>query len=316
MTAALERAKSHSSKVIDRIRKGLGPLGLAQTETVLTCGSYARREASPESDIDFFVITSREGAEGGEAARKIDGPIRDVITGIVSTEPAADGAFSTVESRSAMLVNIGGESDNNQKITRRMLLLLEGEWLTNQSEFQAIRREILGRYITQSITDHQLALFLLNDVIRYYRTMAVDYEFKTVEGDKPKPWGLRNIKLVFSRKLLYASGLFSIALTADRQRDEKIRILEGLFDMPVIDRMIEICGAPRMEGALRSYNIFLEKLEDKDVRRGLNSLGREQRDDALFRELKNEGHHFTRELLRLFETTFDSTHPIRRAVMF
>ena len=213
-----------------------------------------------------------------------------------------------------MLQNIGGDHDNNQKITRRMLFLLEGEWLSNEEGLKNIRRQILERYITASITDHQLALFLLNDVIRYYRTMAVDYEFKTNEGSKP--WGIRNIKLVFSRKLLYASGLFSVAMTADRRQEQKIEILEKLFNMPVIDRMIEICGSSRMEGTLFSYNQFLARLGNSAVRKRLSELKPDERDDPTFRDLKNEGHHFTRELLKLFESTFDSTHPIRRAVIF
>src|SRR5260370_15731830 len=131
---------------------------------------------------------------------------------------------------------------------------------------RAIRRQILERYIGSGISDHQLALFLLNDIIRYYRTMAVDYEFKTGEGPTPKPWGIRNIKLVFSRKLLYASGLFSVAMTADRASEQKIEILEKLFDLPVIDRMTEICGRANMSTVLSSYNYFLELLSDEQVR--------------------------------------------------
>jgi hypothetical protein len=215
-----------------------------------------------------------------------------------------------------MLRNIGGEGDDNQKITRRMLFLLEGEWLFNEKGLRSVRRQILERYIGVGMTDHQLALFLLNDIIRYYRTIAVDYEFKTAEGESPKPWGIRNIKLVFSRKLLYASGLFSVAMTADRARDQKIELLENLFDLPAIERMISICGLPKMEAVLSSYNHFLGRLEDPEVRDRLKGLGKDERDDPLFRELKNEGHHFTRELLKLFENTFDSTHPIRRAVVF
>jgi len=192
--------------------------------------------------------------------------------------------------------------------------LLEGEWLFNEKGFRRVRRQILERYIGEGMTDHQLALFLLNDIIRYYRTMAVDYEFKTAEGENPKPWGIRNIKLVFSRKLLYASGLFSVARTADRARDEKIALLERSFDLPVMDRMIEICGRTAMGTVLASYDHFLGKLEDRKIREHLRGV--KSRDDALFRELKNEGHQFTRELLKLFEATFDSTHPIRRAVLF
>ena len=242
--------------------------------------------------------------------------VRDAINEVVPIAPAAGGAFSKVASRDTMLVNIGGEYDNNQKITRRMLFLLEGEWLFNADGLKQVRRQILKRYIGEGMTDHQLALFLLNDIIRFYRTMAVDYEFKTVEGENPKPWGIRNIKLVFSRKLLYASGLFSVALTADRDRERKITILENLFEMPVIDRMINICGRAKLEGVLGSYDCFLERLEDPNVRERLNKLRVDERGDPLFRELKNEGHHFTRELLKLFEETFDSTHPIRRAVVF
>jgi len=197
-----------------------------------------------------------------------------------------------------------------------MLFLLEGEWLANPIGLKAIRRSILERYIGPKISDHQLALFLLNDIIRYYRTIAVDYEFKTGEGPTPKPWGIRNIKLVFSRKLLYASGLFSVAKTADHAWEEKIEILESLFELPVIDRMIKICGRPRMDTLLRSYDHFLSRLEDPTVREKLKSLKRDDRDDLLFRNLKNEGHNFTRELMKLFEATFDSTHPIHRAVVF
>lgn len=320
MTTAIERAKQHTESKLDALRNRLANMGLHEDVVVLTCGSYARREASPESDIDFFIITSQPPPRSGQPFDMITLPwaesVREAINEVVPIEPAAGGAFAKVESRNSMLVNIGGEQDSNQNITRRMLFLLEGEWLFNADGLKQVRRQILERYIGEGMTDHQLALFLLNDIIRYYRTIAVDYEFKTVEGGDPKPWGIRNIKLVFSRKLLYASGLFSVAMTADRDRERKITILEYLFEMPVIDRMESICGRARCEGVLASYGRFLERLEDQSVRERLKELQKEERSDPLFRELKNEGHYFTRELLKLFEGTFDSTHPIRRAVVF
>ena len=80
--------------------------------------------------------------------------------------------------------------------------------------------------------------------------------------------------------------------------------------------MIEICGKTKSKDALSSYNHFLAKLEDVSVRDKLIAISKDERNDPLFRGLKNEGHHFTLEILKLFEATFDSTHPIRKAVIF
>jgi nucleotidyltransferase-like protein len=310
MTTAYKRSKTYSESKLSKIRSRLSDI-VPNEDVVICSGSFARREASENSDIDFFAVTKEPTGDQTWVEKA-----KEAIIDIVPIGPAEDGAFAEVEHRDEMIRNIGGNQDTNPKITRRMLFLLEGEWLHNEVGFRKARRDVLERYIASSITDHQLALFLLNDIIRYYRTMAVDYEFKTGEGVTPKPWGIRNIKLIFSRKLLYSSGLFSVAMTADRAWEQKIEILEQLFDLPVIDRMVEICGAAKMEKVLASYNRFLETLEDKTPRDHLKALTKDERQDSAFRKLKNEGHHFTRELLILFENTFDSTHPIRRAVIF
>ena len=310
MTTPYERCSEFSELKIEELRDKLKELPLDH-QVVFLCGSFARREASKQSDIDFSIISDQED----DSSIMIDA-VRTAINSVVPVGPASDGLFGNEIQRNEILSNIGGQDDSNANITHRVLILLEGEWLFNRTGLRAFRRAILERYIQAGMTDHQLALFLLNDIIRYYRTVAVDYEFKTSEGGDSKPWAIRNIKLVFSRKLLYASGLFSIGMTADRARDEKIQILEELFELPVIERMERICGKSRIEGILASYNCFLRKIADPDVREKLIKLERTERQDPIFRRVKNEGHNFTRELLKLFENTFDCTHPIRRAVMF
>ncbi|MBB3313463.1 hypothetical protein FHT78_005255 [Rhizobium sp. BK196] len=314
--SAYSLARDFSEKKLSELRGALESIVPAD-EVVVTCGSYARREASDSSDLDFFIITETDQNhlldDSASSVAWVD-DVRKAVSDIVPIEPATGGAFSQFEQRDAMLHNIGGAADSNAKITRRMLLLLEGEWLFNQEKFKAVRRQILERYITDKITDHQLTLFLLNDIIRYYRTIAVDYEFKSFEGEKP--WAIRNIKLIFSRKLLYASGLFSVGLTADLRHDLKVKRLEELFDLPALERLGEICGTARMADVKACYNRFLERLADAETRNKLIGLRKEDRNDPVFRDLKNEGHHFTRELMKLFENTFDSTHPIHRAVIF
>ena len=310
MTTAYERSSKFTEGKLDEIRNRLEDLPLGGA-VVLVYGSFARREASDQSDIDYVMVSDDTGTDPSLSER-----VRTEIRSVVPNSPSEGGAFGKPVTRSEILANIGGDDDSNENITRRILLLLEGEWLFNKEGLRGFRREILERYIGEGMTDHQLALFLLNDIIRYYRTVAVDYEFKISANGVPKPWAIRNIKLVFSRKLLYASGLFSIAMTADRAREEKIEILEGLFDRPVMERMRTICGKAGMRPVEASYNSFLDFLGDPGNREHLAMLRRSDRADERFRKIKNEGHHFTRELLKLFEGTFDSTHPIRRAVVF
>ena len=310
MTTAYERSSKFTEDKLEEIRDRLKELPL-DGSAVLVYGSFARREASAQSDIDYVMVS-----DGKEMAPDLSERVRTEIGSIVPNSPSEDGAFGEPVNRRDILANIGGDDDSNRNITRRILLLLEGEWLFNKEGLQGFRREILERYIGEGMTDHQLALFLLNDIIRYYRTIAVDYEFKISGNGAPKSWAIRNIKLVFSRKLLYASGLFSIGMTADRARDEKIEILEDLFDRPVIERMMAICGEARMAPVVASYDRFLDFLGDPGNRAHLANLERSDRGDERFRKIKNEGHHFTRELLKLFEVTFDSSHPIRRAVVF
>lgn len=303
-----EKAKLFSENNLERLRAAVQP-HIPTDAIVATFGSYARREASELSDIDYVIISNDR-----ESLSKPSEQVEVAIKSIVDIEPSADGAFGKVIQRSDILRNLGGEQDSNQSLTRRLLLLLEGEWLAGEAHFNELRRQLIERYVAATKRDHQLALFLLNDTIRYWRTMTVDYMYKTTEASKP--WAIRNIKLVFSRKLMYASGLFSVAMTADRSEADKVDILEKLFSMPALDRMSYICGDARFSNAFSCYELFLSQIDNADVRDRLKEIKTDDHSDPVFRKLKNEGHHFTRELLSLFEQTFHTTHPIRRAVMF
>ena len=274
-----------------------------------TNGSFARREASPESDLDFFAICAN--AEQIESTRGQLVRISPQLLKIAGRPPAKGGAFGEVDDLDSILRNIGGDDDHNQKITRRVLLLLEGEWLCNEQLFQSCRYGLLKKYIRPSITSHQLALFLLNDVIRYYRTMCVDFEFKTTEIEKP--WATRNIKLVFSRKLLYFSGVLAVAETMQHSYEEKLRILAELLSMPVVERVLAVCGEPAFR-ALELYDSFLGEFAKREVRTELDKIREDDRTTEPFRRLKDDGHHFSWRLMSLFKQTYDLSHPIHRLI--
>ena len=310
MSTAYDRSFDYSEKALAAIRQHLKGES-AHNAVVSVCGSYARREASGESDLDYLIF-----AEDEDGANALRGDVDAAIAQVGARPPARGGPFDKWTSQNEMLKNIGGQEDSNTSITRRILFLLEGEWLLNESGFHALRRAVLERYIADTVGKEHLAMFLLNDVVRYYRTIAVDYEFKTSGNAASKPWATRLLKLVFSRKLLYASGLFSIAMTHGLEREEKIETLNELFSQPVIERMHTICGERGVQPIVESYNRFLEPLADSEKRAHLERLGRECREDSLYREIKDEGRRFTSMLLELFNNTFENDHPIHQAVVF
>lgn len=291
----------------DKLQSIVGP---ESNICVVTVGSLARREASAQSDIDFFVIV--DGDESNAKDRYQD--IEAVLGSVGLRPPSSTGAFGQLVQYGTLLENIGGLEDRTETLTRRMLLLLECEWLSNESLFNRLFEESVNKYVRKGITQHQLCRFFLNDLIRYYRTICVDFEFKTsIQG---KSWGDRNVKLLFSRKLLYFSGVLTVAETVQHTCEAKREMLKEMLRLTPIERIHKVCG-PQATPALKSYSDFLEQLSIDEVRELLNKTSSDRNEHCEdFRLLKNKGHHFSWQLAKLLESTYPATHPIRQALIF
>jgi predicted nucleotidyltransferase len=150
--AEIEKAARFTSKRVQRIRQILAKKLKGDKFSVIAGGSYARGEASAESDLDFFVVCDSE--QVATEVRSEIAKIQQLLGEVVPKPPAVGGAFAQVEAITGMENNIGGQLDANDKITRRILFLLEGEWLYNQKKFDIYRRRVLGRYIGESIIEN------------------------------------------------------------------------------------------------------------------------------------------------------------------
>jgi nucleotidyltransferase-like protein len=308
---AIKRALEYSTSTLRSIRDALSVMQLGENVCVVATGSFGRQEASGESDVDFFLMHNSHVSKEDAESQRVTVAAR--IAGIVPTPPAPDGAFNAIEAIEEMLSNVGGTKDSNEKLTRRMLLLLEGAYLYNDPLFSDFRMRTLQRYISPKITNHQLARFLLNDVIRYYRTMCVDFEYKT--GEQGKPWGIRNLKLMYSRKLLYFGGVVAVAETAQREYQEKLTQLLELLNLTPLKRLEELFGDQARE-CLGYYNAFLERLADEGFRRSLQGVNADRSTHTPeFRKLKNEAAHFSWALERLLKSRYSDGHPIHQALI-
>lgn len=300
----------------------LQSLDLPQSDntTLVVFGSFARGEVTAGSDIDWtLVVDGPSDPEHFRLAQEIRRRLAEF------PEPGTTETFGTLTSSHELIHHIGGTRDINQNLTRRILLLLESLSLNNQIVHERVLRGILNRYIVfgQSLSwkgrpEVVIPRFLLNDIVRFWRTMAVDYAAKHWEQPEEK-WALRNAKLRFSRKLLFAAGLlicfsFELEPPPDREsillhEDSMTASLAGYFleqtRLTPIDLLSKVLLRQAKEdvvlGIVSSYDSFLALLDDDGKREHLKKLQFEAAsNDPLFTEVRALSRKFQQGLTRLF----------------
>jgi hypothetical protein len=204
---------------------------------VVLMGSWGRQELTTASDDDYMVLV--DGQPRDEAAPTVD----DVATALRDAgdelrAPGREEIFGKTVFSTDLIENIGLDRDNNRNLTRRMLLLLESSVIAGDAAYKAARTAVLRGYLDDSIKDGKPPRFLLNDIVRYWRTICVDFVGKE-RTRKGQGWGLRNAKLRTSRKMLFAGGLIPALRCHEVRAEEMQAFLETQFDLPPTDRVAE-----------------------------------------------------------------------------
>ncbi|EMW0955470.1 TPA: nucleotidyltransferase domain-containing protein [Citrobacter freundii] len=326
---SINTAKKFSSEKTKKIEDDLdGILSELKNDdfTIITTGSYGREEASEESDLDLFIFCSNTAI--AEELKKKQSEIEAVINRHISKQVGSTGTFgaNAINIFDEILENIGGKNDSNETLTRRMLFLLEGKALYNKGTFERYRKSLLKNYVASTTNSNRIDKFLLNDIIRYYRTITTDFQYK-VDQDS-KAWGLRNIKLRFSRKILYFAGILTIAESAKKpESDDKLENISLLLNTPVLERVYEIAYTyvannntilPKLDSIFGHYESFLMNISNSEKRKELEAI--EKKEDRLknhlYLELSECSNDFTKELYELLDNLYDTQHPIHLSMAF
>lgn len=295
VAAVLDAARKESEDILKILRSIAAELPCLTSDIIIGVnGSVARREVTSGSDVDLFFLTLAGDLAAAKSAQE-EYRAKLVEKGIKM--PAYGGVFENPLRTTQLTATIGGEDDTNTYITRRMLYLLEGEWVANESGFNDLRSTLIARYISEDLDDQKIVRFFLNDVIRYWRTICVDFEHKTADSTKPR--AIRLVKLRLSRMLLYVAGISAARQTVDCNAEAKRAKLAELLAVPPLERLGLIHGQEKMQKVQTLYATFLSAMNNKKIRSQLELPGAEGVATKEFELLTEVARDFKVELLTL-----------------
>jgi len=269
------------SKTVARIAELRGRLKEAEAlakgkACVFATGSFGRREASPYSDLDLFIVGKKDGRPGGDG---IEGSILKrldeicIKAGIIKAtralkipEFSEDGRYLTHFSVHEFTKTLGTpEDDVTNRFTARLLLLLESCPLLESKVYKAVTKEVIDAY-WRDYWDRKadfMPAFLANDILRLWRTFCVNYEARTerVPKERKAKGKLKNYKLKHSRLLTCYSALLYLLAIYGSQHTVSPSDAMGMITLTPTERLEWLLDRPELADAHGAISKLLEQYE-------------------------------------------------------
>jgi predicted nucleotidyltransferase len=314
----LFKARELTAKKLNDVKSKLSASSLASSDVdVVVFGSVARDECTLKSDADWTLLVDGQANSGHLDIAHI---VESAFVAAGLAKPGKTGMFGQITFSHDLIHYIGGEDDTNHNLSRRILLLLESKKIvlegSGSADLTAYNRVLRG--VIQQYVDNDSGLFaktkkqnvprfLLNDIIRFWRTMCVDFAFKQREQQGEK-WALRNIKLRMARKLIFVKGLLMCYLSHKEVFDAPA-IVQNLVTNAEVTPLEFLVKVFVQEGIsdsyiaeiLDSYNEYLKMLDDEELRTYLEELRMEKAyGDVKFEAARSNSHRFQEVLNKVF----------------
>jgi predicted nucleotidyltransferase len=318
----IRAAAAASANRLKSLDSTLTPFTTEDT-SIVVFGSLARRELTSGSDLDWVLLVDGSASPIHlEDSLSIESSLEEES----AKRPGPEATFGGLVFSHDLINYIGGGDDTNANLTRRMLLLLESVCIGRDDAYRRVVTNVLRRYIVEDYgwmhgrNPRNVPRFLLNDMARYWRTLAVDFAYKR-RRRAGRGWALRTAKLRLSRKLTYAAGLLmcfrcailpagtdeipggdieqaALELVDHLQTDVQMTPL-ALFASLFIEHDQLSDAARRMFGA---YDDFLAILNDDDKRKHLDELSQPElvASDPVYQRVRELGHEFQGALDAVF----------------
>lgn len=183
----------------------------------------------------------------------------------------ADGCFLKAHTVDDYLKGLGKPDDDmNNTFTGRLLLLLESQPLFGDSLYNEIKENTIRKYWTD-YSDHAdsfLPAFLLNDILRFWRTLCINYEskFENSESYNSHKRRAKNYKLKYSRVLTCFATVIGLQVLLVKNGSVSPKDAIELSDLTPIERLNKargICSKSRdlVESIVQSYDDYLAETD-------------------------------------------------------
>lgn len=188
---------------------------------VYACGSLGRLEMVENSDLDlFFIIMNSSSEEKKALCSNLDkynffAKLHNIHKELGYEDPSKQGLYWDFISQSNLLDIGSREEDFNNSFTARMLLLLESKPLYNENAYNELVKSIVDKYFVDygGHKSEFYPLFLMNDILRYWYTLTLNYEYRRDNNDSENDKNWKRLKLKYSRLITCFSMLSCLYIT-------------------------------------------------------------------------------------------------------
>ncbi len=278
MGKIIEERRKFSDERFGRLRAALteAPGICADKACVYATGSFGRREASPHSDVDLFIVSLSDKEERVDRSRlsKLDeillkAELIRVSRSLAFPEFSQDGRFLNNHTARKLIQSTGNQYDDAENtFTARLLLLLESKPVVGSEVHARIIDDAIERY-WREFPDHYdrfMPAYLANDILRYWRTLCLNYEASTSERLPQTQIDhaehkIKNYKLKHSRMLTCYSGILFLLFIYARNGTVTVQDAQRMVSLTPTERVEFVAGELNGAEPAEFINDFLGKYE-------------------------------------------------------
>jgi len=250
---------------------------IAGKACVYATGSFGRLEAGPFSDLDLFIVSETEKKEKNGTnilVHRLNG-IDEIRLKYYLVQAVDDcgiapfdgsGKYLEVHGIGDFASKLGErEDDYHNTLTGRLLLLLESRQLLGRQTYDSLLDNVIAAYFRDFEANEAefIPAFLVNDILRMWRTFAVNYE---LERRKPgKGFRIKNLKLKYSRMITcYSAVMYLLAqhIRANTVTPANVRAMVALTPSERLERVGSDAAIPDKQEAARFASLIANVIAD------------------------------------------------------